>query len=322
MQVIRKTWSLFLASALCVTSFSALANDFPSRPIKFVVPIAPGSGLDSNTRFVVEKAATLLGQATVVENRPGGNTIIGTQAVLGAPADGYTVLVISPSSMVINPVMRKDLPYDALRDIRPISGMNRSSAVLVTAAGSPYNSLQDLVSASKKKPGSVTFANYSEFYRLGAAVLEKDAAIEFNHIPYKGAAEVITNLIGGSIDVALIASGAAAPLVKSGKLRALAVTGKERIDIPEYRNIPTVAESGYPGFELFVWTGFGVKAGTPESAVHKLQDALSRVVGSPEFQRFLLAQGGEIPFISNGAQIADMVRDDTIRYKKILATVK
>jgi len=322
MKPICKIWQMLLALSLCITASFSQAADFPSRVIKFVVPMGPGSGLDSNARFIAEKAAILLGQPIIVENHPGGSTIIGTEYVLKAPADGYTVLLISPSSMIINPIMRKDISYDAQRDILPISGMNRSGTVLVVPNNSPYKSLQDVVTASKAKPGSVSVANYSDYYRFGSALLGKELGVTFTDVSFKGASEVLTSVSGGHVDIGLTAFGAAAPLVSSGKLRALAVTTKERADAPEYREVPTIQESGHPGFEQFVWTGFGVKAGTPAPIVKKLEQAISTVVAGAEFRNFLKAQGGEVPFTATGIELAELVRSDTERYKNILEMVK
>jgi len=322
MLAFRKFLNAVFTLALSAAAAVASANDFPDRPIKFVVPLGPGSGLDTYARFVAEKAAVLLGQTIIVESRPGGNTIIGTQAVLTAPADGYTVLMISPTSMVLNPLMQKSLSYEPLRDFRPIAGMNRSGAVLVTSANSPYKSLQEVVEAAKAKPGSVSLATYSDYYRLGTVLFEKQAGISFNHIPFKGASEAMTSLAGGNVDVALMAAGAAAPLVSSGKLRPLGVTTKERVEAPEYSKVPTFDESGFPGFELFVWTGFAVKAGTPDPVAKKLEETFSQVVASPEFRRFVQSQGGEVPFVATGAQLTDVVRNDDARYRKLLEAIK
>jgi len=264
MKIFPSTRMLGIGLSLLVALFAATAvyaDTFPSRPLRLIVPLTPGSGSDSVSRFMAERLGKELGQNVVVENKPGAETLIATQALLSAPADGYSLLMLSPTSMVINPLTKDKLPYD-VRDIRPLVSAIRATAVLVAGPASSYKNFKDVATAAGKQPKTVSFATYSSHYLLGALQLQQMANVEFNQVPYKGAAQVQTDLVGGAIDVALLDIGGALPLIRSGKLVPLATTGKARH--PELPNVPTMNESGVAGYELTVWIGFGVLAKTPE----------------------------------------------------------
>ncbi|KDP83886.1 MULTISPECIES: Bug family tripartite tricarboxylate transporter substrate binding protein [Cupriavidus] len=305
-----------LAPALAAPAASA--DSFPSRPLRFIVPLTQGSGSDTVTRFVADQVGKELGQPGIVENRAGADTLIAVQSMLNAPADGYSILLITPSSMVINPLVHDSLPYDPQRDIRPLASAIRSTSVLVTGAGSGFKTFGDVLGAARKKARSVSMANYSYHYRLGGLQMQQMAGVEFNHIPYKGASQVQSDLMGGSVDVALLDVGGALPLIRAGKLRPLAVTGKARH--PELPAVPTVRESGLPNYELSVWIGFGVSSKTPEPIAHKLEMALLKVIDKPEFKDFAARTAYADVIGQSGKQMATMIGAETVRYRQLVKT--
>ena len=309
---------LGLIFAILLPAPAGAADSYPSRPLRFVVPLTQGSGSDTVTRFVAERTGKLLGQPAVVENRPGADTIIATQSVLTAPPDGYSVLMISPSAMVINPLVHDHLPYDPKRDLRPLAAAIRATSVLVTGPSSPYKTFSDLLAGAKKAPNSVSLANYSYHYRLGALQMQQMSGVEFNHVLYKGASQAQTDVMGGAVDAALLDLGGALPLIRAGKLRPLAVTTRARH--PELPNVPTVAESGLPGYELTVWVGFAVSATTPEPVVARLEDALLKAIGSDEFRSFAAQTLYAGVLGMPGKEMSRMIDAERGRYASIVKT--
>ncbi|QUN32803.1 tripartite tricarboxylate transporter substrate binding protein (plasmid) [Cupriavidus sp. KK10] len=292
---------------------SAHAESFPSRPVRFIVPLGPGSGSDTITRLVARLAAQELGQPTYVENKPGADSLVAVQTLLSAPADGYNIMMLSPSSLVINPLISENLPYDPQRDLRPVAGMIRVIAVLVTGSGSRFNSFADLMTAARQAPGSVSMASYSAHYRLGALQMQQMAKVEFNHVPYKGAAPVQTDLMGGAVDVALMDIGGALPLIATGKLKVLAVTGKERH--PRLPGVPTVSEAGLANYDLYGWISLGVAARTPEPVVQAIEAAVLKAMKHPEFSAYVTQNAGAEVFAVPGKEVSALVASETARYR-------
>lgn len=294
---------------------SAQAETFPSRAVRIIAPLGPGTS-DNIIRLVAKLAAVELGQPTFVENKPGGDTLIAVQTLLGSPADGYTVLYVSPGSMVINPLIMDNLPYNAQRDIRPLAGAMRSYSVLVTGAGSRFKSFADVITAARKDPDSVSMASYSAHYRLGALAMQQAAGVKFNHVPYKSAGQVQTDLMGGNIDIALIDVSGALPFVSSGKLRALAVAAKERQS--RFPDVPTLRESGLPNYDHYVWTGFGVSAKIPEPVVRVLEAALLKAMRQPEYVEFITKTVAAEVFAILGQEFNALIANETSRYEQIV----
>lgn len=312
---LKATLSSMLALALPVQLVHA-ADPYPSRQVRFIVPLGPGSGSDTITRLAAKLVtAELGGQSTFIENKPGGDTVLAIQSLLASPADGYSVVMLSPSSMVINPLIIDNLPYDAQRDLRPLATMMRSAAVLVTGAASPYKTYADAMAAAKKSPRTVSMASYSNHYRIGALVLQQNAGVEFNAIPYKSPGQVQTDLMGGQVDLALLDIGGALPLIAAGKLRPLATTGKERH--PKLASVPTVRESGLPNYDLYVWIGLGVAAKTPEPALKTLETALLKAMTQPEFRNYVTETAGGEVFTVGGKEMGEMIAAETARYRAL-----
>jgi tripartite-type tricarboxylate transporter receptor subunit TctC len=227
--------------------------------------------------------------------------------------------MLSPSSMVINPLINDSLPYDAQKDLRPLATMLRSAAVLVTGASSPYKTYAEAMAAAKRAPKTVSMASYSNHYRIGALMLQQGAGAEFNYIPYKSPGQVQTDLMGGQVDLALLDIGGALPLIASGKVRPLAVTGKERH--PKLANVPTVRESGQPNYDLYVWIGLGVAAKTPEPAVKTLEAALLKAMTQPEFKSYVTETAGAEVYTVGSKEMGEMIASESARYRALSKVV-
>lgn len=282
------TLSIFSAMALLLVA-PVIAQDWPSKPISLVVPGPPGNSSDIYARYIANRMSELLGQPVMVENRPGGNAFIGALAVTKAPADGYTVFIAGSSPMAQNVALFKSMPYDPVKDFRWISGIIDGVAVLVVPAKSSHQSVGDLVQDAKARPNQLNYGSYAAAYRLSTEWLSQVAEIQTSHIPYKGAPQVTTDLIGGQIDYAMVDVVAVAPLVKGGQLRALAVTGDQRH--PLLPDVPTLEETGLPPYGKSAWVSMAVRAETPDPIAAKLTETMMKILNDPATQEFSDSQG-------------------------------
>jgi tripartite-type tricarboxylate transporter receptor subunit TctC len=277
--------------SLSATSAWAQAADFPSKPVKFVVPFPPGSGTDTSARYFAKKFTELTGQNVVVDNKPGANGFIAVRAVLSAPADGYTVFVGSNSTLAVNAALFKSLPYDPVADFSPLSMMMRAPALLVVPAQSNYNTVSDLVATAKSQPGKLDYGSGSAGYQLMAELFNDVAGVQLLHIPFKGASEAMTAVASGTVTMAFADVTGASELVKGGKLRALAVASDRRV--PAVPNVPTANEAGLPGFTAYTWVGAVVSAKTPKPETDKLAALLGKIEAMPETREFYEKLGAE-----------------------------
>lgn len=277
--------------SLVTTAAWAQATDFPSKPVKFVVPFPPGSGTDTSARYFAKKFTELTGQTVVVDNKPGANGFIAVRAVLSAPADGYTVFVGSNSTLAVNAVLFKSLPYDPVADFSPLSMMMRAPALLVVPAQSNYNTVSDLVTAARAQPGKLDYGSGSAGYQLMAELFNDVAGVQLLHIPFKGASEAMTAVASGTVTMAFADVTGASELVKGGKLRALAVASDRRV--PAVPNVPTAIEAGLPGFTAYTWVGAVVAAKTPKAETDKLAALLGKIEAMPETREFYEKLGAE-----------------------------
>ena len=288
---------------------------YPTRPVRFITPFPPGGSLDPLTRMSAQKLGEKWGQPTVVENRPGGNSIIGTQAVARAAPDGYTILVAG-TPHVINPSLFAT-PYDAIKDFAPIATIARSRQILVVHPSLPVNSLKELVALAKAKPGQLNYSSSGtgNTNHLAGELLCSLAGIKMQHIPYKGAGPAITDLIGGQVQLAFMVPISVIPHIRSGRLKSIAITGETRaLALPE---VPTMAEAGLPRLEMSGWTGMFVPAGTPKAIIDKISSEMAQVLAMPDIVERLVNQGLE-PFISNPEQFAALLRSDMAKFAKII----
>jgi tripartite-type tricarboxylate transporter receptor subunit TctC len=286
----RRRHLLQAASAACLP-FTARAETYPARSIKLVVPYSPGGGADANARLLAEQMGASLGQTVVVENRPGASGVIAVGGVVKSPADGYTVL-FDTFPFAVNAVLRK-LPFDPVKDLMPVSQAINMPNILVVPINAPYKTFKELIDYAKANPGKLTYASYGAggSAHLAAELLKRDAGIDWIHVPYKGGAPAITDLLAGQVSAYFANPVSGLGFVQSGKLRALATTGAKRMEaLPE---VPTVAESGFPNFEVVEWNGFFVPAGTPAPVLQRLVAAVQQATRQPEVRRRLLAMGIE-----------------------------
>jgi tripartite-type tricarboxylate transporter receptor subunit TctC len=283
-------WTV-LISACGVLPAAAQTNDFPSKPVKFVVPFPPGSGTDTSARYFAKKFTELTGQNVVVDNKPGANGFIAVRYVLSAPTDGYTVFVGSNSTLAVNVALFKNLPYDPVTDFAPLSMMMRAPALLVVPAQSSYNTVAELVAAAKAQPGKLDYGSGSAGYQLMAELFNDVAGVQLFHVPFKGASEAMTAVASGTVQAAFADITGASELVKGGKLRALAVASDKRV--PSVPNVPTAIETGLAGFTAYTWVGAMVAAKTPKTETDKLAAILGKIEAMPETREFYEKLGAE-----------------------------
>lgn len=320
----RRSWlRLALAAGLACSAATlaplARAQDFPSKPIKFIVPFGPGSGTDTSARYYGKKLQELTGQPVVVENRPGGNGFIAVKQVLAAPADGYTVFIGSNSTLAVNAALFKALPYDPLGDFAPLTMMMRAPAVVVVAADSPYRDLQALVADARARPGKVNFGAGSAGYQLMGELLNDVARVQTTHVPFKGAGEVVTAVAARTVDYAFADAVSVQELIKAGRLRGLAAASEQRIATLE--QVPTAREAGLPGIESYVWVGAMVSAHTPPAITARLAELFTRIAQMPETQGFY-AQIGASAMSGGPAQMHDFQSAEIALWKRIARQAK
>jgi tripartite-type tricarboxylate transporter receptor subunit TctC len=295
-------------------SFASWAN-YPIRPIKIVVPFAPGGGTDSITRTLSSGMSQTLGQAVVVENKPGAGTIIGSDLVAKSAPDGYT-LVMATFAHAVNPSLIAKLPFDTEKAFAPVVMVARGPNVLVVRADSPLKTLKDVMDTARAQPGKLSYASQGNgtSAHLAGEMFENLAKVKMTHVPYRGAGPAMTDLLGGQVDMMFATAAAAGPHVAAGKLRALAVTTPERS--PVMRAVPTVAEF-VTGYAVESWYGLFAPAGTPADVISKLNVATKQATQSADFKKKLEPEG---LIVSTGSpqELEDYVRKEEARWRKIV----
>lgn len=306
-----------LALAAVAFAAGAAAQTYPSKPIRVIVPFPPGGGTDIIARDVGQKVAALTGWTLVVENRPGAGGNLGVDATAKSAPDGYTLVLGQTSNLAINATLYSKLPYDPQKDLTPIVLVASAPLVLVTAGSSPFKTLDDAVKAARAKPGAINFASPGNgtVAHLTSELFQKAAGIKLQHIPYKGAAQALTDVIGGGVELYMSSVPTLLAQIRQGKLRALAVTSAKRVDdLPE---VPTIQELGYPGFDAVTWFGFLAPAGTPKEIVAKLNAEFNKALQQPDLRKKLADQGAE-PVGGTVEQFAALIRDDIVRWGKVV----
>ena len=280
-----------LLAAFCLMASAGAFAQFPTRPVTIIVPATPGGILDQSSRLVAHELAPLIGQPVVVENRAGGGQIIGMQALLRAEPDGHTMVMGSVGPNAANYSLYAKLPYGPA-DFAPVAHVVSMSNVLLVHPDVPARSVQELVALAKASPGKLSVASSGNgtSSHLAAEMLKWRAGIDLVHVPYKGAAPAMSDLLGGQVQVMVDNLITALPQIKAGKLRALAVTAGQRV--PELPDVPTIAESGYPGFEVTVWVGLLTQAKSPPEAVAFLHERIAKVLAMPHVRQRLGDMGG------------------------------
>jgi tripartite-type tricarboxylate transporter receptor subunit TctC len=306
---------LFTCALAC--ALPAVAQNYPARPIRLVVPQSPGGSTDQVARPLAKQLGDALGQPVVVDNRAGAGSVIGTDIVAKSAPDGYTLLAVA-ASFTISPSLYKQLPYDVERDFAPITMVSAFPNILVVLPSLPATSVSELFSYLRKNPGK---ANYSSSgigtgTHLSMELLKHLAGIDMVHVPYKGGAPSVNALLAGEVQVGLATISTALPHVKTGRLRALAVTSGRRLNaLPE---VPTLAESGVTGYEYSSWIGLLAPAKTPRAIVEKLAAESARAARTPEMRAILALEGAE-PVGSSPDEFASQIRTELARWSKLVA---
>ncbi|MDP2706063.1 MAG: tripartite tricarboxylate transporter substrate binding protein [Burkholderiales bacterium] len=312
--------SRLLAIALVFSAGATLAQSYPNKAVRVVVPFPAGGSTDIVGRTVAQKLSELWGQPVVVDNRAGGGTVIGTDIVAKAAPDGYTLLV-TPAPFTINPSLRSKLPYDALADFAPITLINTTPLVLVVNPGVPARSVKELIALAKARPGQLNFGSSGTggSNHLAGELFNAMAGVKMVHIPYKGNAPALIDLTGGHVDLIFNGLTSALPLIKGGKLRALAVTSLQRsAALPD---APTLDEVALKGFVAVAWNGLGAPANTPPEVIAKINTDVIRIVNSPELKERLKAEGSD-PVGSTTGQYAAFLRDEIAKWAKVIKFAK
>ena len=305
------------ATALVAWPLVALAQaPYPTKPIRFISPFAPGGSTSAMARLVGQKLTESWGQQVIVDNRPGGNTIIGTDALAKAAPDGYTI-ILTTNTHVINPSLIPKLPYDPIKDFAPVGTVYSSEFVLVINASVPAGNLQELIALAKAKPGQLNYATTGAggSSHLANELLNLLTGIKTQHIPYKGAGPALVDLIGGQVQMFINNPLTVIPHIRSGRLKGLAVTGEARV--PALPQVPTFTEAGVSGLDVNPWFCVLAPAGTPKAIIAKLSIEIARIVALPEVQDYLAKQGMN-PFSSTPVQLAALMKTDMAKWAKVI----
>ncbi|MDB5830160.1 MAG: putative Bug-like extra cytoplasmic solute receptor, family [Variovorax sp.] len=308
---------ILLACVAAVVAFPSRAA-FPDKPLKIVVPFSPGGGTDLIARTMGIAMGQELGQTVIIDNKPGAGTIIGTDAVAKSAPDGYT-MVMATVAHVVNPSIQSKLPYSYEKGFAPVMLVGVSPNVLVVRAESPLKSVKDFIAAAKANPGKLTFASQGSgtSAHLAGELFKNLSKTDITHIPYRGAGPAITDLLGGQVDVMFATASAVGPFVESGKLRALAVTTATRSPSPALAKVPTVAESGVPGYAADSWYGLYVPAGTPAPVIARLNAAAKKAVQTEAFRKRVEGEG----LVINGGSPAELdkyAKGEEERWRKVV----
>jgi tripartite-type tricarboxylate transporter receptor subunit TctC len=308
----------FLLSSLFAAAFAlpAFAQvDYPNRVVKIVVASAPGGGTDTVARVLANELSKTMGQQFIVENRPGAGNVRGSDVAAKSPNDGYTLLM-SASTLAINHVMHKQLPYDVARDFAPITQMVIMPNVLVVGAKEPYKTFPEFLAAAKAKPGALTYgsAGPGTAPHMAMELLRLQAGIDLLHVPYTGVAPAINDVMGGRVTAMLVNFLSAKPQIDGGTLRALAMSSAKRS--PFMPDLPTISESGVPGFEAIQWFGLLAPAGTPKAIVDRLQKETARILETPVMKERLAIEGAE-PVGNKPEEFAALIKDEMAKWSEV-----
>jgi tripartite-type tricarboxylate transporter receptor subunit TctC len=314
----KRVIAIAAAIACLVIAGSAVAQDYPSRPITWVVPFPPGGVTDNGARTVAKVLSEKLGQPVIIENKPGAGGIVGTEYVVNSKPDGYTFLYASNGALVTYQFLYKKLSYDPQTSLTPVHGMADSPMLMMVRADAPYKTLAEFIDYAKKNPDKMNYFSVGNgsTQHLATELLLKEAGIKMAHIPYKGTAPGLTDLLSGVIDVMFDYAVVMKPQIDAGKLRPLAVTGAKRLaNMPD---VPTFAEQGYPGVVFTAWATIVFPAGTPQPMVDKLADAFGKSLEDPGVVKYFQDQGAGIMQGVRGEKLADFLAREKVKMKSIV----
>ena len=307
--------TLVTAGALFAVPASA---QYPAKPVHIVAPSAPGDGSDLTARLIADQLSAALGQPVVVDNKPGAGGVVGTEFAARQPADGYTLIMANAGSHAINAALYSKLSYDPAKDFMPVALVSVSPNLMTVNPSVPVKSVAEFIAYAKANPGAINYASggNGSSAHLSAELFKSMAGVKMNHVPYKGATPALTDLIGGQVQLMIGNLPPILPHVKSGKLRALAVTTSKRH--PGLPDVPTVAESGLAGFETVAWFGLFAPAGTPRDVVTRLNREVNAIIARPEIREKLLAMGME-PTPGTPEDYGARQARDIAKWKKVVA---
>lgn len=317
--ITRRRWlaaTSTLALAPAAGLGTAAAQAFPDRPLKILVGFSAGGAMDIVARAVGQKIGESVGQPVVVENLPGAGSTIAIKALIKSPPDGHTLMLVA-NGLSANPVLYDPPPFDPLRDVAPVALVARLPVVIAAGTASTYSTLADMVKAAKAAPASVAYGTpgNGSTPHLAMELFASAAGISLQHVPYKGGAPAITDVLGGQLPLVIVNAVEVLPHVKAGRLRVLAALSAERVStLPQ---VPTIAESGYSGFEASVWHAFIAPAGTPPARLQRLSDEVAKALALPEIRERLAALGAEVSPTGPGP-LGDLVRSEQARYGKLI----
>ncbi len=310
----------FLQGALAATAASAVpafAQAWPTKAIKLIVPFPPAGGTDVLSRALAQAISVSTQWNFVVDNRPGAGGNIGLEAAAKSPPDGYTIAMGQTANLAVNPALYAKMPFDAVKDFTAVALVSSQPLILVVGMNSPHRTLKDLVEAARKSPGKLNMASPSNgtMGHIGGEMFQRRAGIQLMHVPYKGAGPAVADLMGGSVDCYFGNSQAVGGLVAGGRLRPVAVTSPRRLaSLPD---TPTVAESGYPGFEAATWSGVVAPAGTPKPIVDRLNAEINKALGNAEMAK-KLAEDGSTPLGGTPQQFADFIKLELAKWGSVV----
>ena len=310
--------ALACSLALCAGPAWGQSGD-PAKPVRIVVPFPPGQAADTFSRMLAERLTALWGQQVIVENRGGGGGVPGVMAVKDAAPDGYTWLVGTSGTLGVNPSVYAKIPYDPLKDFAPASNIFIVPLIIVAHPGFAPNTVAELVDAAKKAPGRINFASAGPgtAQHMTGELFKSLAGVDLVHIPYKGSGPGITDLVGGQVPIMFDSITSAMPHIKSGRAKAIAVTTAQRI--PQLPDVPTVAESGYPGFEGVGWSGIVLPAGTPRDIVERVSADIQKLLNDPQLRDRMIDRGG-IPDPRTPQGYADFIRSEIEKWAQVAKT--
>ncbi len=308
--------ALALAAAACAVPASHAADAYPDRPIRLIVPLAPGGGNDAAARVIGGELSKRLGQQVIVDNRPGGGSVIASNLVLGQPADGYTLYLVS-TAFSLAPILQKKLPFDAFREFMPLTRVGISPGGLIVHPSLPVRKVSDLVAMAKARPGQITFGSsgLGGGSHLGGELFNLLAGVKLLHIPYKGSALATMSVLSGETFVAFNNPTSSLPHIKAGRLRLVAVTTAKRW--PLLPGVPTIAEGGVRGYEHLIWNGMSVRSGTPQTIVERLHKDILEALKSPKVAE-LLAHDGALPAPEQPEAFARFLADEHRKWVNVV----
>ena len=303
--------------AIALPSLAWAQDKYPSKPITLICPYAAGGNADQRSRQIGRFLSTALGQPVIVDSKPGAGGNIGTEAVARARPDGYTIGMGNFAPLAVNPTMFKKMNFDPAKDLVPVCLIEKGPLVLMVPANSPFKSVKDIMAAAKASPGKLSFASggLGGSHHLSGEMFKSLAGVSITHIPYKGGAPATTDLMGGQVDMMFEQMYSAAPSIRAGKLRALAITSKTRS--PLFPDLPTMAESGVPGFEVQNWQGLVAPAGTSAGLIKLLNETTNKALADPTIKEQMLGQGNELGG-GTPEQFASFIKSEADRWGKLV----